>query len=421
MPEKNRGEEQLVNPEVKKVEGYKRQLLAMADEYKRLTKNKPDKNFLNFLSEFFGLMEDMSPDLLYSGLAYFNQTFFKLGISPIDLEVDPGYEAFVKRGVNEKFTILLMRAIVENEQKKYVKAVEEAKQLSLEFKKAKAAAPPLEKFKYNQEKAKELGLVEMELRGNIYAQDIISDIISGKYDVGRPEDQSKIIDMWMLVAPELPLPFFPHQEAAKRYHPYTYFRKSVPKGGNTFLLEGLRHNLLVQSNILTYKRIDIDLAENSVVLADGWKEGDLANGSLEEKASGLFSSNLLRALGIDQPAKMPCEIKRDNVDRALWVGDPAQRLPTFKQTEVLVSLGLYNTQFEIRCISISEYLRGALKNNWGDNKLWTQVDGYYGKNNGAALVIGNYDFGGISALGFMARDRSEPNCAVRLVIAKKRQ
>lgn len=115
-------------------------------------------------------------------------------------------------------------------------------------------------------------------------------------------------------------------------------------------------------------------------------------------------------------------IKRQDLDAALWQGDPANRIPTPKHKELLTSLGLNPTQYELRPIRQDEYARLAQEKAWGQKNLWTNFDHYGLEGDGArrGLLGGRAVHGGPSDVGDYSRGSASGYLAVRLVLAPRR-
>lgn len=114
-------------------------------------------------------------------------------------------------------------------------------------------------------------------------------------------------------------------------------------------------------------------------------------------------------------------IKRQDLDKALWKGDPAQRIPTDKHKTLLKKLGVDPDQFELRCMRQDEYARGATAHSWGQKNLWTNFGHYFLGDDGArhGLSCGHRDLGGSSRVGSSWRGSVNDYLSVRLVLARK--
>jgi hypothetical protein len=129
-----------------------------------------------------------------------------------------------------------------------------------------------------------------------------------------------------------------------------------------------------------------------------------------------YSDKLLNAIlaVAGKPPHVGCvNIKRETIDKVLWLDDPGDRTPSFAQKAVLQKLVGNDWQnWEIRCANQREIE--------GKHNLWTHLDGYFlwgGKRLG--LIGGGRGNGGVSDVGNCWRDGAAGDIAVRLVLSRQ--
>jgi len=85
------------------------------------------------------------------------------------------------------------------------------------------------------------------------------------------------------------------------------------------------------------------------------------------------------------------------------------------------NIGLDPTDFTLVCVPFDAYLRLAPEHGWGQQELWTHMDGYQVKRDLDlwALVGGNARFGGSHDLASIARRYDSDHLTVRLAIVRR--
>jgi len=85
------------------------------------------------------------------------------------------------------------------------------------------------------------------------------------------------------------------------------------------------------------------------------------------------------------------------------------------------NLGLDPTDFALVCVPFDAYLRLAPHRGWGQQELWTHMDGYQVTRNLDlwALVGGNARFGGSHDLSSVARRYDSDHLTVRLAVVRR--
>ena len=113
-------------------------------------------------------------------------------------------------------------------------------------------------------------------------------------------------------------------------------------------------------------------------------------------------------------------ISRDQIDQALFQGDPSQGNKTPTHLTLLKQLNLNPKEYTFRLISYDEYARGSTEQKWGQKNLWTWFDGYRLRGDGDrnGLCGGNRGNGGASDVSAYHRVFAFRNLAVRLVLAR---
>ena len=114
-------------------------------------------------------------------------------------------------------------------------------------------------------------------------------------------------------------------------------------------------------------------------------------------------------------------IKRQDLDAALWQGDPCLRIPTVKHKALLQTLGVDPQTHELRPIRQDEYARLANTKAWGQKNFWTNFDHYCLEDADARLGLlgGNADYGGARHVDDDSRALATGHLAVRLVLAPR--
>ena len=249
---------------------------------------------------------------------------------------------------------------------------------------------PVEReFRYNETEARRLGLERLDIPAYPEAQRLIEQVIDKSIDITTPAGQKQFLDSWKAACPDLPPPCLPD---------------------NFWYLTQLANGKIV-SSLEQPTALVPDFGTPEVILSETWKEEDWN----APTATTSHTSPLLKELLGNESTVY---IQRQDLDAALWVGDPGERIPTEKHKEIIQTLGVDPAQFMLRPITQDEYARSASIKGWGQKNLWTNMDGYYledaGERNG--LGGGSRGSGGASNIAFNSRGNANGFLAVRLVL-----
>lgn len=278
-------------------------------------------------------------------------------------------------------------------------------------------------FEYNESEARRLGLIKLELEGKPQADILITQYIDdtksilAELDTTKDEDRKKelqkhlktkqviFVDGWQKSCPDVPIP-------------------CVLAKNDWWYMNQLARDKMVSSLINNSKTVRPNFSDAEIILADSWQEEDY-----EEKVAGtedkimqtVVSLLLQEFFGSD--FKGVVKIKREDLDGALWEGDPADRVPTEKHLAVLAKLDLNPTEFEFRCIRQDEYARASVAQNWGQKNLWTNFDNFFlgGDVGRRGLAGGGRGYGGPSDVDDFWRADASGDLAVRLVLSRKQK
>lgn len=240
----------------------------------------------------------------------------------------------------------------------------------------------------NHTRAEKLGLQELHLHGYPTADQLITDVLAKKFDMNKVDDQKKFVKAWEEKLEDIP-PLY-----VTKYRDYWFLKK-------------LQERKIIQNlegKAVPYKM----LFSETNILVESWPETDW--GKLSAKS--LLLKELLGT-------SMVVNICREQLDEALWSGDPANHKKNKKHVELVESLSLNPDEWEFRCIRWEEYSRGAKQMNWGQSELWTHFDGYFlwdDDRNG--LAGGGRADGGAADVGHYWRDTAGSHLAVRLVLSR---
>lgn len=269
---------------------------------------------------------------------------------------------------------------------------------------------PLE-FAYNKTEAHILGLEQMEVPVYQDAQRLIEQIIDKTIDISTTAGKTQFVQAWQSQCPDIPMPAVLKNTADAIV---TALADADLSKSDFWYLTQLQSGKII-TNLEGHNQPAIpQFDKREVVLVDSWTETDY---NAPDAAAKHTSKLIKQLMGQDSTVN----IKREDLDAALWKGDPAKRIPTDKHKALLQKLGVDPTQFELRCIRQDEYARGAGSNNWGQKILWTNFDHYFLEDGGArcGLSGGYRDGGGSSSVDCNWRDDTNGDLAVRLVLSRK--
>ncbi|TSC84237.1 MAG: hypothetical protein G01um101413_532 [Parcubacteria group bacterium Gr01-1014_13] len=258
------------------------------------------------------------------------------------------------------------------------------------------------------EKAKEEYNLELSIiRGSEAAERLLQEVINNKMDINTEQGQQAFIKNWKKECPNLSMPCVPPNDF--------------------WYLQQLAQNRIV-SNLEGADRQSAAprFQEDEILFVDNWTEQDYE----DKKAKKSHTSKLLKALLPPELANQhgrksadsAVNIRRQDLDTALWEGDPAKRIPTKKHKEILNKLKCDPEQFEFRPIRQDEYARLASAQGWGQKDLWTNFDNYFlGVDDRHGLIGRDRDDGGAARVGDYWRVFANPDIAVRLVLSRKQK
>lgn len=256
--------------------------------------------------------------------------------------------------------------------------------------------PPTPDLPFNETEARRLNLERLEVRGNQEAQKLIDQVIDGSIDITTDDGKKQFTETWAVNCPNLPAPCVPDKS-------YWWYLTQLAKHKIIANLEGPEQPAIPHFD------------QDGVILVDSWQETNWDAPDAPTK----HKSPLLKAL-LNHESTV--NIKRQDLDSALWQGDPSLRIPTPKHKALLQTLGVDPAQFELRPIRQDEYVRLAKTKGWGQKNLSTNFDHYGLEGDGVCggLRGGNRGLGGPSSVGRDSRDGAAGILAVRLVLARKK-
>ena len=206
------------------------------------------------------------------------------------------------------------------------------------------------------EKAKEMNLELNLIRGSEAAGRLLQEVVSNKIDINTEEGQQSFIKQWKKECPNLPMPCVPPND-------FWYLQQLQAKR----IISNIENPLQGQPNQSAAPRFQ----EDEFLFVDNWQEEDWDN----KKAKKSHYSELLEDMLNNKGSTV--RIRRQDIDQALWEGDPANRMPTEKHKEALGTLGCDPKEFELRLIRQDEYARLAPTKGYGQKNLWTNFDNYF--------------------------------------------
>ena len=245
-------------------------------------------------------------------------------------------------------------------------------------------------FTYNETEATRLGLKRLDLAGNTEADGLIE-----QANFGTPEGKRRFVELWHAKCPDIKLP-------------------CVPDKDDFWYLENLKEGRIVTNLSGDAKRVKTNFGQPEVILVDDWQECDWGT---REAATAHRSVLLEELLG----RASTVNVKRKEIDQALWGINADLRQQSQKQIDIITKLGLNPDEFELRLIRQDESARGATAKGWGQHNLWTNYQDYFleGVGDRYGLFGGNLANGGVSNVYYFWRDNANGSLAVRLVLSRK--
>jgi hypothetical protein len=286
-----------------------------------------------------------------------------------------------------------------------------------------------------ERKLRELGLSRERLRAYPEAQKLLEKIkidpITNRadYDMRNKTGRENFFREWQRRVNILPPGVPPEQLFNILYGAGQRFPAVSKDDGVVWYLENLANGLIV-SNTETrpYKRVGFEthFGEPEEIFVMDWTEAWPKAQDTHGKAilqSESYSSQVLQRLGITKPGVV--KISRNEIDSALWSGQPAQRIKTKAHADLIKYIGFDPNEYEFGCIRQDQYARLAQKTNFGRQNLNTHFGGYLLRENpylySEGLYGGNAKYGGVSYVDSNNRDNSSEDLAVRLVLGKIRK
>jgi len=263
-----------------------------------------------------------------------------------------------------------------------------------------------------------LKLEKLEIQSYPQADVLIGQVINKTIDITTPAGRQKFVTDWQAQCPNLPIPCVPDTNGDWTKGKYWYLKQLAQGKIITNLSDRKDDKGNPIENIPATPRFGQDkiLYYDNSFIEEDWDTLDLTDPT-KKKMQTVISPLLQEFLGPQQIGVV--SIKREDIDNALWDGDPANRKPTAKHQQILTSLGLNPTQYEFRCIRQDEYARASTSQNWGQKNLATNFDHYFedGVHNG--LYGGYRTVGGPSYVTSTSYGFPSVNLSVRLVLSRK--
>ena len=314
----------------------------------------------------------------------------------------------------------------------YKKITDEAKRKRLGEKAVNSSfnSRDLDEFRVS---LRSFGLAEVDMQPCRPAHRLMERILqnarnAGSININNRSGKQNFCIEWRRIAHPVPLPCVPPKVLFEHFYPgEEYPDEFVNQTDGDFLyLESLVHDAVVR-NIADDQPYAENVAEPDFesglnIYVMDWKEIDMDTKDRKGRVvleSSDYTSPMLKALGIEEDGIM---FSRNEIDRALWFGDPGERIPTEKHEKIIKDMHLSTHDWALRLIRQDEYSRLAGVKGWGRKKVHTHFDNYLikDKNNGMrfGLCGGDIRGGGPSHIGNV--DREEEKLPVRIVLAHKR-
>ncbi len=274
-------------------------------------------------------------------------------------------------------------------------------------------------------------LEKLQLKPVDPADELINRVLlsnNGRYgiDISGVDGQTEFSRAWRRNCGLLPIPCVPSIELFKVLYHGRPFPSEVNKKGDFWYLESLTHGLVVDNtgeDKFSPRSVAPNFGQEGGIYVMDWEEVDSsatnrAGDYLVETSA--YTSPLLKELGINKEGVV--NISRQEIDRALWLGDPGNHIKTAKHRSIIKKIGFKSSEYELRCIRQEEYALLAEDKKWGQHKLSTHFDNYVldaeTKKERAGLCGGEVRAGGPSFVTQIDRDDEEDDVAVRLVLAR---
>ena len=282
-------------------------------------------------------------------------------------------------------------------------------------------------FEYDYERAHALHLMEIPLRGNAAASDLISDVIRRRTDSGEPlvittaAGQERFCRQWVESTADWPLPGVPNERLFFRLFGTTRYPREIdPKEGDFYFLDSLANGQIV-SNVKGEAQLQAPRFKyGETILVEGVETTTTSGEFYAPPSLSAISRWLLPSAPLHKNY-----FPRQTLDAALWQGDPGNREPSLAQVEILQSLGLDPDHFVLHLPTVDEYVRLLSGRRWLDDESEAiHLDGYdtdipynqerYGLT-AAALARGR-----CVSIGIIGRAEQAPKLAARWMISRRR-
>ncbi len=262
-------------------------------------------------------------------------------------------------------------------------------------------------FQCNEAEVRRLGLERLGLAGNVKADLLMEMNISGRINTDTPEGRKRFVEAWRADCSDIPMPCVPD-------------RNGDWSKGDYWFLKQLKEGRIVSNLSGNAKKVLPNYGQHEILLMDSWQECDWNAPDAAVKHRSTLLGELLGEDGSDHKRSV-VNIKRKDIDDALWQGDPALRIPSAKQKEIIIKLGLNPADFVFSLMDQGAYARGAVSQGWGQKNLWTNFDHYFLEGAGVrrGLHGGYRGSGGPSRVSYSWRGSSRGILAVRLVLSRK--
>ncbi len=267
--------------------------------------------------------------------------------------------------------------------------------------------------KINEAEARRLGLEKVQVEAFPQAQELIKSMINSTmqlYDVATAKGRLQFFTEWRARCPDLPPPCVLKDKDGKILPDQTKTTGVDWDKSDFWYLHQLQagkinSNLDKDNPILVRPSFD----KSATLFVMDWEEEDY-NFTYFGQTKSLLLKELLGTESV-------VNIKREDLDSALWQGDPSLKIKTSKHTDIIKNLGLNPNTHNFRLIAQDEYARLAPSKNWGTKNLWTMYNNYvFGDVNVRGLRGGNRGNGGASRVDDDWRVNAFSDIAVRLVL-----
>ncbi len=265
----------------------------------------------------------------------------------------------------------------------------------------------------NEAEAHRLGLEKVKVEAFPKAQKLMLAVIQKNvlmFDLTLDACKNYFVTAWLRDCPDLPPPYVLKDKDGIILPDQTDLTDVDWDKSDFWYLQQLQTGK-INSNLDTDNPIPAlpSFDKPATLFVMDWEEGDHDNTTFQKTKSPL----LKELLGTESVVN----IKREDLDNALWHGDPSLKIKTPEHIALITILGLNPNTHNLRLIAQDEYARLAPSKNWGTKNLWTMYNNYF--NRGAimrSLFGGNRGGGGASTVITDSRDEADPFSAVRLVL-----